>query len=68
MYIGTIHGFCLDLLKSEVPAYLKYEVLNEVQQALFVNCPPRPRSRRSDGVSSGPRKKPRCGRGRVRRE
>jgi DNA helicase-2/ATP-dependent DNA helicase PcrA len=37
MYIGTIHGFCLDLLKSEVPKYMKYEVLNEVQQALFVD-------------------------------
>lgn len=37
MYIGTIHGFCLDLLKSEVPEYMKYEVLNEVQQALFVD-------------------------------
>jgi DNA helicase-2/ATP-dependent DNA helicase PcrA len=37
MYIGTIHGFCLELLKSEVPHYLKYEVLNEVQQALFVD-------------------------------
>lgn len=37
MYVGTIHGFCLDLLKSEVPAYMKYEVLNEVQQSLFVD-------------------------------
>jgi DNA helicase-2/ATP-dependent DNA helicase PcrA len=37
MYIGTIHGFCLDLLKSEVPEYMKYEVLNEVQQALLVD-------------------------------
>lgn len=37
MYVGTIHGFCLDLLKSEVPAYMKYEVLNEVQQGLFVD-------------------------------
>jgi DNA helicase-2/ATP-dependent DNA helicase PcrA len=37
MYIGTIHGFCLELLKSEVPAFMKYEVLNEVQQALFVD-------------------------------
>ena len=37
MYIGTIHGFCLDLLKSEVPQYMKYEVLNEVQQILFVD-------------------------------
>jgi DNA helicase-2/ATP-dependent DNA helicase PcrA len=37
LYIGTIHGYCLDLLKSEVPAYMKYEVLNEVQQTLFVD-------------------------------
>lgn len=37
MYVGTIHGFCLELLKSEVPAYMKYEVLNEVQQTLFVD-------------------------------
>lgn len=37
MYVGTIHGFCLDLLKSEVPDFMKYEVLNEVQQTLFVD-------------------------------
>ncbi|MCC6195162.1 MAG: ATP-dependent helicase [Burkholderiales bacterium] len=37
MYVGTIHGFCLDLLKAEVPEYMKYEVLNEVQQVLFVD-------------------------------
>ncbi len=37
MYVGTIHGFCLALLQSEVPEYMKYEVLNEVQQALFVD-------------------------------
>lgn len=37
MYVGTIHGFCLDLLKGEIPAYMKYEVLNEVQQVLFVD-------------------------------
>ena len=37
MYIGTIHAFCLDLLKTEVPKYLKFEVLNEVQQALFID-------------------------------
>ncbi|MCC6475213.1 MAG: ATP-dependent helicase, partial [Burkholderiales bacterium] len=29
--------FCLELLKSETPKYLKYEVLNEVQQGLFVD-------------------------------
>jgi hypothetical protein len=27
----------LELLKSEVPKYLKYEVLNEVQQSLFID-------------------------------
>ena len=37
MFVGTIHAFCLELLKSESPKYLKYEVLNEVQQRLFVD-------------------------------
>src|SRR5947209_5054633 len=34
MFIGTIHAFCLDILRVEVSEYLKYGVLNEVQQAL----------------------------------
>ena len=37
LFVGTIHAFCLDLLRAEAPEYLKYEVLNEVQQALFVD-------------------------------
>lgn len=37
MFVGTIHAFCLELLKSESPQHLKYEVLNEVQQGLFVD-------------------------------
>ena len=37
MFVGTIYAFCLELLKSESPKYLKYEVLNEVQQTLFVD-------------------------------
>ncbi len=37
MFVGTIHAFGLELLKSETPKYLKYEVLNEVQQGLFVD-------------------------------
>src|SRR5262245_47170135 len=37
MFVGTIHAFCLELLKSETPKYLKYDVLNEVQQGLFVD-------------------------------
>ena len=37
MFVGTIHAFCLELLKSESPRHLKYEILNEVQQGLFVD-------------------------------
>jgi ATP-dependent DNA helicase UvrD/PcrA len=37
MYIGTIHGYCLEILKTEVPAFLKYDVLNEIQQTLLVD-------------------------------
>src|SRR5579864_4537937 len=37
MFVGTIHAFCLELLKMEATKYLKYEVLNEVQQGLFVD-------------------------------
>ena len=37
MYVGTIHGFCQQLLQDEVPEYLKYEVLEPIRQGLFVN-------------------------------
>jgi len=37
MYVGTIHGFCLDLLRTEALRFLKCGVLNEVQQVLFVD-------------------------------
>ena len=47
MYVGTIHGFCLELLKTEVPEYLKYDVLNEVQQTLFVD-----RSSKASGLTT----------------
>ena len=47
MFVGTIHGFCLDLLKAEVPEYLKYEVLNEVQQALLID-----RNSRQSGLTT----------------
>ena len=46
MYVGTIHGYCLELLKSEVPTFMKYEVLNDVQQSLFVD-----RHSRSSGLT-----------------
>ena len=37
MYVGTIHGFCQELLKSEVPEYLKHEPLDAVRQKLYVD-------------------------------
>lgn len=47
MFVGTIHAFCLELLKSESPQHLKYEVLNEVQQALLVD-----RNSRKSGLAA----------------
>ena len=46
MFVGTIHAFCLELLKSESPKYLKFEVLDEVKQTLFVD-----RHSRSSGLT-----------------
>lgn len=37
MYVGTIHGFCLDLLQTYEHRYLKYSVLNDVQQRLLID-------------------------------
>lgn len=37
MYVGTIHGFCQELLKSEVPKYLKHEPLDAARQKLYVD-------------------------------
>lgn len=37
MYVGTIHGFCQNLLQTEAPEYLKYEMLETVRQNLYVN-------------------------------
>jgi DNA helicase-2/ATP-dependent DNA helicase PcrA len=46
LYVGTIHGFCLDLLQTEVPELLKFGVLNEVQQTLLID-----RNSRSSGLT-----------------
>jgi DNA helicase-2/ATP-dependent DNA helicase PcrA len=37
MYVGTIHGFCLEILQRYLAQYLKYDVLDEVRQRLFVD-------------------------------
>ena len=36
MYVGTIHGFCLELLQTHLFEYLKYGVLNDVQTKLLI--------------------------------
>lgn len=37
MYVGTIHGWCLQLLQTHMPEYFKFNVLNEVQTRLLVD-------------------------------
>lgn len=37
LFVGTIHGFCFSILRSEVPSFFGHGVLNEVQQGLFIN-------------------------------
>jgi ATP-dependent DNA helicase UvrD/PcrA len=40
LYVGTIHGYCLDLLQQHAFDALAYTVLNDVQQRLLIsrNC------------------------------
>ena len=37
MYVGTIHGYCLELLQTYAYEFLKYGVLTEVQSRLLVD-------------------------------
>jgi DNA helicase-2/ATP-dependent DNA helicase PcrA len=37
MFVGTIHGYALDLLHSHVPFAFKYNVLNDIQTRLFID-------------------------------
>ncbi|MDD5760290.1 MAG: ATP-dependent helicase, partial [Desulfobulbaceae bacterium] len=36
MYVGTIHSFCLHLIKEIDPSYRKYEVMDEARQAALI--------------------------------
>ena len=36
MYIGTIHGFCLQMLQEFLPEYQSFSVLDEIHTKLFV--------------------------------
>lgn len=37
MYIGTMHGYCLDLLQRFVPDKFKFSVLTEITAQLFID-------------------------------
>ena len=45
MYIGTIHGFCLNLLQEYTDEYKSFETLNDVQTKLFIK-----KNRRTIGI------------------
>ena len=50
MYVGTIHGFCQNLLQTEVPTFLKYEALDEIRQRLYIT-----RNSRMTGLTTSTR-------------
>src|SRR5437867_4509982 len=37
MYVGTMHGYCLDLLQRLVPEKFKFSVLTDITAQLFVD-------------------------------
>lgn len=37
MYVGTIYGYCLNLLQSHIPEYFKYQVLTDIQARILVD-------------------------------
>ncbi len=47
LYIGTIHGFCLEILQTYAFEFLKYSVLNDIQTKLLIN-----RNSRESGLSN----------------
>jgi DNA helicase-2/ATP-dependent DNA helicase PcrA len=37
MYVGTMHGYCLDLLQTYIPDTFKYAVLTDITQQLLID-------------------------------
>jgi DNA helicase II / ATP-dependent DNA helicase PcrA len=50
MYVGTMHGYALDLIQRLVPETFKYSVLTDVTSRLFVD-----RSSRKTGLTTCPK-------------
>lgn len=53
MYIGTMHGYCLDLLQRLVPDTFKFSVLNEITARLLVD-----RNNKKSGLTTCPTSSP----------
>lgn len=53
MYIGTMHGYCLDLLQRLVPDTFKFSVLTEITARLLVD-----RNSRRSGLTTCPTSSP----------
>jgi DNA helicase-2/ATP-dependent DNA helicase PcrA len=49
MYIGTMHGYCLDLLQRLVPETFKYSVLTEITTRMLID-----RNSRKSGLTTCP--------------
>ena len=47
MYVGTMHGYCLDLLQTYIPETFKYGVLTDITQQLLID-----RSSSKSGLTS----------------
>lgn len=47
MYVGTMHGYCLQLLQTHLFQYLKYSVLTDIQTRLLIA-----RNSRKSGLST----------------
>ncbi len=67
MYVGTIHGFCLDFLQSYLFRFLKYSPLNEVQTRLIVARNSRKSGLAEVEIITGPSRGQRLTRGGARR-
>jgi DNA helicase-2/ATP-dependent DNA helicase PcrA len=53
MYIGTMHGYCLDLLQRIVPEIFKFSVLTDITARLLVD-----RNSRKSGLTTCPTSSP----------
>lgn len=53
MYIGTMHGYCLDLLQRHVPETFKFSVLTEITARLLVD-----RNSKKSGLTTCPTTSP----------